>query len=111
MAGQYLLGSVNRIVMATLAFAISSLIRSSALAIGVSLFAMLAGSGAVLFLKEALNIDWARYIVFANTDLNAILSGTTPFVNQTIGFALGVIAVYMVVFLLTAWDGFVRREV
>lgn len=111
MAGQYLLGSVNMIVMATLAFAISSLIRSSALAIGVSLFAMLAGSGAVLFLKEALNIDWARYIVFANTDLNAILSGTTPFANQTIGFALGVIAVYMVVFLLTAWDGFVRREV
>lgn len=111
MAWQYLLGSVNMIVMATLAFAISSLIRSSALAIGVSLFAMLAGSGAVLFLKEALNIDWVRYIVFANTDLNAILSGTTPFANQTIGFALGVIAVYMVVFLLTAWDGFVRREV
>lgn len=111
MAWMYLLGSVNMIVMATLAFAISSLIRSSALAIGVSLFAMLAGSGAVLFMKEMFHLDWTRYIIFANTDLNAIVTGTTPFANQTVGFALTVIAVYMVVFLLTAWDGFVRREV
>lgn len=110
-AWQYLLGSANMVVMATLAFAISSLVRSSALAIGVGVFAMLAGNTAVLFLKNMLNMDWARYIIFANTDLNAVLEGTTAFANQSITFALVTIAIYMVVFLLTAWDGFVRREV
>lgn len=99
------------IVMSTLAFAISSLVRSSALAIGVSLFAMLAGSGGVLFMKNILQIDWVRYTIFANTDLNSIVTGSTPFASQTVGFALLVIAAHMVVFLLTAWDGFVRREV
>jgi ABC-2 type transport system permease protein len=111
MAWMYLLGSVNMIVMSTLAFAISSLVRSSALAIGVSLFAMLAGSGGVLFMKNILQIDWVRYTIFANTDLNSIVTGSTPFASQTVGFALLVIAAHMVVFLLTAWDGFVRREV
>ena len=33
------------------------------------------------------------------------------FPEQTVTFAIGVIAVYMIVFLLTAYDGFVRRDV
>lgn len=111
LAWRYLLGSPNIIIMATLAFAISSLVRSSALAIGVGVFVMLAGSGITQFMKLILNLDWSRYFVFANTDLNSILTGNSIYGNHTIGFALGVLAVHMVVFLLTAWDGFTRREV
>ena len=107
----YLLGSVNIIVMATLAFAISSLVRSSALAIGVGVFSMLAGNTITTFLKGVLNLDWSRYLIFANTDLNAIIQGTSMYANQTVSFALIVVAVHMAVFLLTAWDGFTRREV
>ncbi len=33
------------------------------------------------------------------------------FPEQTVLFALGVIIVYMIVFLLTAYDGFVRRDI
>lgn len=111
MIKSYLIGSVNVIVMATLAFAISSLVRSSALAIGVGIFSMLSGSTLVVLLKEGLKQDWARYLVFANTDLNSIIDGTSMFSNQTLGFAIAVLAVHMVVFALVAWDGFVRREV
>lgn len=110
-AGKYLLASLDIVVMATLAFAISSLIRSSALAIGVGVFAMLGGNTMILFLKNLFHLDWVRYFVFANTDLSSILDGTTAFSHQTVPFALTVVAVHMVVFLLTAWDGFVRREV
>ena len=111
MAWRYLLGSPSIIMMATLAFAISSLVRSSALAIGVGVFVMLAGSGITQFMKLMLNLDWSRYFVFANTDLNSILTGNSIYGNHTITFALCVLAVHMVVFLLTAWDGFTRREV
>jgi len=40
-----------------------------------------------------------------------IINNQTPFLGHTVGFALIVTAVYMVVFLLTAWDAFVRRDV
>ena len=107
---QYLIGSVNLIVMGTLAFAISSLMRNSAVAIGISVFAMLAGNTMVTFLGTILQQDWARFFIFANTDLNAIMTGTSIFPNMTVGFSLCVIAVHMVIFFLTAWDGFMRRE-
>ena len=45
-AEQYLMKSVEMVVMSTLAFAISSLVRSTALAIGVSVFTMCIGSTA-----------------------------------------------------------------
>lgn len=107
----YLLGSVSIVVMATLAFAISSVTKSSALAICVSVFSLLSGAGIVAVLKEALNQDWARFFIFANMDLAAVANGTTGFAHHTIGFAVAVIVVHMIVFLLTAWDGFTKKEV
>ena len=107
----YMLGSVNLVVMATLAFAISSLIRSSSLAIGVSLFAMLSGNTIVLILKQALNQDWARYLIFANTDLAAVANGSTGFSHHSMLFAATVVAVHLIVFFMIAWDGFIRREI
>ncbi len=107
---QFMLSSVEMIVMATLAFAISSLARSSALAIGVSVMAYVGGNTIVLFLQQ-LNFDWGRYLIFSNLSLADTLSGSTGFAGQTIMFNLVVIAVHMVVFILTAWDGFIRREV
>jgi ABC-2 type transport system permease protein len=110
-AWKYLLASVDIVVMATLAFAISSLIRSSGLAIGIGVFALLGGKTLIVFLKSALHLDWARYLIFANTDLSSIMDGTTSFAHQSVLFALIVVAIHIFVFLLTAWDGFVRREV
>lgn len=107
----YMLGSVNLVVMATLAFAISSLIRSSSLAIGVSLFAMLSGNTIVVILKQALNQDWARYLIFANTDLAAVANGSTGFSHHSMLFAVTVVTVHLIVFFMIAWDGFIRREV
>jgi len=107
----YLLSSVNVVVMATLAFAISSLVRSTSLAIGISLFSMLSGNVIISILKEELYIDWSRYLLFANTDLSAIANGNSMYANHSLGFAVTVIAVHMVVFFLVAWDGFTRREI
>ena len=110
-AKKYLLGSVSLFTMATVAFSISALIRNSALSIGIGVFSMLAGNVITDWLGWGLRADWARYILFANLNINAIAQRETPFLGQRISSALIVIAVYMVVFLLMAWDGFVKRDV
>lgn len=105
-----LLGYAEVLVYATMAFAISSLIKSSALAVGAGIGCMAFGSGitTVLF---ALNQDWGRYLIFSNTDLMSTYSGIVLFPNMTMGFSVAVIAVHLIVFILAAYDGFVRREV
>lgn len=109
-AEQYLMKSVEMVVMSTLAFAISSLVRSTALAIGVSVFTMCIGSTVTKLLGQ-LGQDWARFLVFANTDLASISKGGSIFAQHSLTFAVGVLIAHMVVFLLTAWDGFTKRSV
>lgn len=109
-AEQYLMKSVEMVVMSTLAFAISSLVRSTALAIGVSVFTMCIGSTVTQLLSQ-LGQDWARFLVFANTDLASISKGYSIFAQHSLTFAVGVLIAHMVVFLLTAWDGFTKRSV
>lgn len=109
-ARSYLVSSIEMVVMATLAFAVSSLIRSSALAIGLSVFLMFAGETITTILAQ-LGQDWARYLIFANTDLLSISQGSSMFPQHSLTFAIGVIIAYMTVFILTAWDGFTKRSV
>ncbi len=106
----YLLKSVSLVVMGSLAFAISSLFRSSALAIGISVMALFGGNTVTLILGQ-LQFDWGRYLIFSNLDLIDIAEGNTMFLGQTVGGALAIIAVHMFIFLLTAWDGFNKREI
>lgn len=97
-------------VVATMAFAISSLLRSTAVSIGVGLFAYLSGT-AIVEIFSKFGFDFGRYILFANLDLPAIVENVSVFPNQTLAEAIVIIAGHMAVFLLTAWDGFVRREI
>ena len=106
----YLLEGVSLVAMTTMAFMISSMMRSSALAIGIGVAALLGGSMVVALLAQ-LGCDWGRYLIFANMYLSQAATGSTVFPNQTLGFSVAVLAVHMVIFLLTAYDGFTRREV
>ena len=108
--GFYLLAGVKVVVMTTLAFAVSSLVHSSALAIGISMFAYLAGNLIVTILR-LMDLDFARYLIFANMDFAAIVQKSTGFVHHSLPAAILIVSLHMLVFLLTAWDGFVRREV
>lgn len=107
---QYLLNGVNLLAMMTMAFMISSLMRNAAVAIGIGVAALMGGSMLVVMLAQ-LGCDWGRYIIFANMNLTQIAEGNGFFPNQTLTFSLITLAVYMAVFLMTAFDGFTRREV
>lgn len=106
----YMLASVEIVITTTLALMISSLLRSTALAI-VAGFVIRSIGSTIISVMAMLNLDWGRYLIFANTDLLAISNGESSFPQHTVSFALVVIAAHMAVFLLTAWDGFTRRSV
>ena len=108
--GSYGWAFVEVVVVATMAFALSSLMRSTAVSIGIGLLAYLSGT-ALVELFAAMGIDFGRYVLFANLDLPAIMEGASVFPNQTLAGAVINIVAHMAVFLLTAWDGFVRREI
>lgn len=107
---EYMLASVEVLVITTMAFAISSLVKSSALAIGISVFSLFAGS-TVVSLLASLRQDWARFLIFSNVDLSTIAAGGSMFPNHSLVFAIGVIIAHMIVFGLIAWDGFTKKEV
>ena len=110
MLGDYGWAFIEVVVVATMAFALSAIMRSTAVSIGVGLFAYLSGT-ALAELFASFGIDFGRYLLFANLDLPAIISGTPIFPNQTLVGAIVNIVAHMIVFVLAAWDGFVRREI
>ena len=106
----YALATLEVVLMSTLAFALSSLLRSSALAIGVSIFLDMAGELFVSLLA-LFGADWGRYLLFANLDFPAIASGNSLFPHQSLALAIVIVVCHMAVFLWTAWDAFTKRDV
>ncbi|WP_010094354.1 ABC transporter permease [Ornithinibacillus scapharcae] len=100
---------VNLFMMATFAFMISSIFRSSPIAIGTAVFLMLAGNSIVMFFAEH---SWSKYILFANTDLTQYVGGNEPLIEgMTLSFSITVLVVYFVVFVCASWGVFMKRDV
>lgn len=107
--GDYLLSTIEILSMMMLALAISSLLKGNALAISLSLIVFLSGSFVEQLLR-AFDVDFGRYLLFSNLNLPELYAGTEFYPGQTFGFAVAVILCHLVVFGLTAWDAFTRRE-
>ncbi|MDF1510645.1 ABC transporter permease [Robertmurraya sp. DFI.2.37] len=105
----YGLNSVNMLMLATMAFMISAVFRSSSLAIGISLFLMF--TGAQLTSLVAMKYDWAKYILFANTDLTQYFDGYPLVEGMTLPFSIIVLVVYFILFQLLAHLVFKKRDV
>lgn len=101
-------GLVNLIMMTTFAFMISTVFRNSSLAIGTAIFLMLSGSMIVGIFAER---PFAKYILFANTDLKQYADGNPLIEGMTLGFSISVLLVYYIVFVLLAWIFFAKRDV
>jgi len=100
---------INLVMMATFAFMISSIFRSSALAIGTAIFLMMAGNSIVAFFAD---YGWAKYILFANTDLSQYSNGSEPLIDgMSLQFSIIILFVYFAVFLAASWGVFTKRDV
>nr|WP_035723790.1 DUF2705 family protein [Gracilibacillus boraciitolerans] len=106
---QYGLNVVTLIMMATFAFMISTLFRSSAMAIGLAIFLMFTGNTIIGFLAD---YEWTKYILFANTNLGQYFGSGSPIIeSMTLGFSVAVLIVYFVIFILVSWLSFAKRDI
>jgi ABC-2 type transport system permease protein len=96
-------------MLATMAFMISSVFRNSSLAIGISLVLMFTGGNITQLL--ALKFSWAKYILFANTNLMQYFEGTPMVEGMTITFSVVMILIYFIIFQVLAFGIFKKRDV
>ncbi len=100
---------VDLFITIAIAFMVSTVFRSGALAIGLSLFMLFTqGIFAVIFNPE--RYAWAKYILFTNMDLGQYMYGGGTG-GMSLGFSLIVLAVYYVLFMGIAWYVFNKRDV
>ncbi|WP_409275284.1 ABC transporter permease [Neobacillus sp. SCS-31] len=106
---EYLLSSIDILMVATMAFMISAVFRNSSLAIGISLFLLLTGGTLTMLLAG--RFEWTKYFLFANTDLTVYLDGTPPIAGMTLGFSIIMLLIYFTLFHLLAFWIFSKRDV
>ncbi|MGG3891469.1 ABC transporter permease [Metabacillus fastidiosus] len=107
--GQYLLSSIDILLVATMAFMISAVFRNGSLAIGLSLFLLFTGEAVTLLLAG--EFSWVKYFLFANTNLNAYFDGVPPVEGMTLEFSIIMLVIYFAVFHLLAFWVFNKRDV
>lgn len=95
-------------ITATIAFMISTIFRSSALALTISLLAFLVGNTLVAALSK---YSWVKYILFANTDLSQFVVNGPKIEGLTLAFSITNVLVYFVLMNILAWVFFVKRDV
>ncbi|WP_226645968.1 ABC transporter permease [Mesobacillus subterraneus] len=100
--------SIDLVMMVTLAFMISTVFRSSSLAIGISLFLMFTGPQLVQLLSQ---YDWAKFILFANTDLQQYTTGTPLVEGMTMTFSIVMLLIYFALFAFLSLYIFKKRDV
>ncbi|RYM01737.1 ABC transporter permease [Sporolactobacillus sp. THM7-7] len=105
---EYLLHGASLCMMVTLAGVIASLFRNGGLSIGLTIF-LLMGSNTILTLIS--KYEWVKYVLFANLDLTQYDNGTQLREDMSLGFSLGVLAVYYVIFVICGWLFFTKRDV
>ena len=95
-------------ITSTFAFMIGVVFRSSSMAIGLSLFLYFTGTSIVMLLAR---FEFAKYLVFTHMDLTQFETGYKLIEDITLPFSLAVIFVYIVVFLVTSYWTFIKRDV
>jgi ABC-2 type transport system permease protein len=105
----YGLKSIDMLMLATMAFMISSVFRNSSLAIGLSLVLMFTGAQITQLL--ALKFTWAKFILFANTNLMQYFEGAPLVKGMTMGFSVVMILIYFLIFQALAFGIFKKRDV
>jgi ABC-2 type transport system permease protein len=105
----YGLECVNLLMMVTLAFMISSVFRNSAMAIGIGVFLLTVGNVITMYLIS--NFNWAKYILFANTDLNQYINGEPLVEGMTMTFSIIILVGYFIIFNTISYLGFTKRDI
>jgi ABC-2 type transport system permease protein len=91
----------------TLAFMVSTVFRSSAIAITLSIVSIFVGDVIGEIIK---NYSWAKYYLFLNTDLSKYFTQSAP-ADTTLQFSIMILIVYFIIFNGLSWYVFKKRDV
>lgn len=106
---QYGLAWFSCIVVGTLSFMVSVLVRNTASSMGIMLAAIIAGT---LLTQLAPTWPQLKYIAFLHLDLTNFLSGEPTMIEGiTLLFSLGVLATWSIIALIVSFVTFERRDV
>ncbi|WP_088825230.1 ABC transporter permease subunit [Listeria goaensis] len=109
-----LLGSnfIMMVVYASIAFLFSAVVRSQALAVGVSLGVLFSGSILSALLPIAIEkYDWLKWLIFNLLNLNSAVTGNPIAGDLAIWQIISGLAVYVLIFLGISFYFFRKRDV
>ncbi|WP_336750367.1 ABC transporter permease subunit [Bacillus altitudinis] len=109
MVSYYLAHCAMFVVLGTLSFAISTVFRSEAISIAISVLAYVVGASITSILMFF--FDWAKYLLFANDPAQYFAETPTFIEDMSLGFSLTVLVIYWAIFLAVALIVFQKREV
>ncbi len=101
---------IGVIMISSFAFMLSTLFKSNALAIALSIIIQYAGS-VIMVLLGQLNPNYSKYVFFSNTDLYQYVEGTPAIKGLTFGFSITVLLIYFVVFMAVSTIVFQKRDI
>lgn len=106
---QYGLGWFVCIVVGTVTFMVSVLIRSAAAGMGIMMAALISGT---ILTQMASSWESSKYLFVVNLQLTDYLNGTLPPIKgMTLPFSLAVLTIWAVAALIVAYTVFTRRDV
>ncbi|MDB5052198.1 MAG: family transporter protein [Bacilli bacterium] len=106
--GAYAFESVELLLILTMAFMLSTVFRSSAIAISVSIVALFVGG---IIGNIIMPFSWAKYYLFLNTDLSVYMYDKAPIKGMTLSFSIIVLIIYFLIFNVLSWTIFKKRDV
>lgn len=92
----------------TLAFTISTILKNSTLAVGISLVTMIIGNSMV---EATAKIKWLKYLPFANSDMTRYIFHLQVRPEMTMMFSISILLAYICILILISWRIFTRRDV
>lgn len=102
------LSFINAMIIATIAFMLGVLFRSTAMAIGISIFLYFTGAMIVMFLSDYF---FAKFILFAHSNLTIYETGSGLLPDMTMPFSIAVVIIYWIIFLAVSFITFMKRDI
>lgn len=101
------------LVITTIAFMLSTLFKNQALAVGISIFILFASSTLNMVIQSFIGkYEWLKFVLFPHLDLRGYISGTMEmFDGATLGFSMGVLGIYYLIFLALTFFFFQKKDI
>ncbi|PLR79677.1 hypothetical protein CVD25_18855 [Bacillus canaveralius] len=113
---QYLLKTLyflpGLLVIMTIAFMLSTLFKSQALAVGIGIFVLFFSSsiGGILIVLAG-KYEWVKFLIFPHLDLTIYTLQDTILDDITLPISLAILAVYYAIFLVITFVFFQKRDI